>query len=71
MAARVRPQPKSAETGRFIPAWKWEDSRGERSLFFVDPMTEYADPTPELETPIADFAEALWEKVKKWLGGRS
>lgn len=73
MATRYSPQPKDPDTGRFIPTWKWRDSRGERSLFFVDPRTAYADPTPELRTPIADFAEALWENVQRvfsrWIGG--
>jgi type II secretory pathway component PulM len=46
MAARHAPQPKDPATGRFIHSWKWRDARGERSLFYIDPLTEYSEVAP-------------------------
>jgi len=46
MAARVRRQPQDGATGRFIPTWKWQDQRGQRSLYWVDPAVPEPEPPP-------------------------
>ena len=55
MAARKRPAAKG-RGGRFVKPWVWSDHRGERPIFYIDPLTRWED------------REAQPSGLRGWLG---
>ncbi|MGH7612226.1 MAG: hypothetical protein ACREN4_09430 [Candidatus Dormibacteria bacterium] len=43
MAARRYPAAKDPATGKFCGPWIWRDQRGERPIYWVDPLTAWED----------------------------
>lgn len=58
MAARHYPAAKDPATGKFCGPWVWRDERGERPIYYVDPLTAWED---ERATP-------RWGRLGRLLG---
>ncbi len=43
MAARHYPAAKDPATGKFCGPWVWRDQRGERPIYWCDPLTAWED----------------------------
>ncbi|MGH7692184.1 MAG: hypothetical protein ACREOA_05720 [Candidatus Dormibacteria bacterium] len=43
MAARRYPAAKDPDTGKFTGPWIWSDERGERPIYYIDPLTAWED----------------------------